>query len=154
MSLRRFRFCKNCKRVVEPGDCAHGVFTDGVNANFSPTVYYRNAKGELWYPPHADARPPKAFGLANREEITSRRQYERFTRELNERDRRAFVAHQAKRDERMNRIKDAGVQRLMRMRRSSDGEGRATIDAAIDYIRGKNPYAPTYHAGNHIRAFE
>lgn len=152
--MKRFRYCKTCTKVVGYGECDHGVFYDQTNANFSPTVFYKNEQGELWYPPHADARPPKQFGKARREELTSRRQYETFTRELNERDRKVFSEHEAKRVERRNRIKDAGIQRLMSMRKTSDGEGRATIDAAIDYIRSKDSYSPSYHAGNHIHAFE
>jgi hypothetical protein len=148
----RARFCKSCSRVVWSSEpCAHGVFNDSPNANFQPTVYYENEAGERHY---ADTPPPKEFGKAVRREITSLGEYSRFMKTLNAEDKATFERYEAKRQERMSSIVESGINRLKSMYDKADGEGRATIEAAIKYVRSKNQYSRNYDAGNHIKAFE
>ncbi len=158
---RRYKICQPCNKVVlvygeqKKGDelCPH-TFTS--REAITPTVYYENAKGEIWSGP--DANTPCPFAGYERREVQAHeiRKFERVLnrkmqdqhREQLERQREVSEHHAAARAQARKEM-DADV---LRESEGWDREHRELLHYAMDH-RDEPNFSRNFDPEMHIGAF-
>jgi hypothetical protein len=75
--------CKKCAKIVNPGDwpfCPHESIWQGRALAAQPTIVYKNAKGECYFPAGPNAKPPKGY---ERHELRTLQERDKFEHEIN-----------------------------------------------------------------------
>ena len=146
--------CPQCHQTLQIGDhpfCPHGSILPERAQRFAPIVYFRSPDGKIRLPMRANSRPPKGY---EKVELSTRRQVERFEREMNQRERAEHdqIHHEkSQRDLPITRLRQEANDRLRQLSANFTPQGREAVAYLLEKAhRESQSPTPSYDPGFHV----